>query len=151
MITAKDLMIKDFYSIEADTKVRDLLKLFVEKQVSGVPVVNKNNELAGIITESDILRGIHDPPSLIDVITYVAAFDSEAIISEEINALLNKPVNELMTRKVVTFRGDERLSIIARVFSRNKFKKIPVVSGQKLVGVVSRGDIMRYLVKNFII
>jgi len=151
MVNVKDLMIKEVYSIIANTKIRDLLTLFVEKQVSGVPVVNENNELVGIITDADILGEIHDPPSLIDVMTYVAAFDNTTIIIEEIQELLDRPVYELMSKKVVTVKEDTRLSQVAQIFSRRKFKKIPVVHGKKLIGVLSRGDVVRYLVKEFIL
>ena len=151
MVTVKDLMRNEVYSIHANTNVRDLLNLFVEKQITGAPVVKENNELVGIITDADVLGEIYDPPSLIDVMTYVAAFDTEALFLEEIHALLEKPVIDLMTKKVITVTEDTRLSKVAQIFSKRKFKKIPVVSEQKIIGVVSRGDVVRYLVQKFIL
>lgn len=150
MVTVKELINRDFYTIKAGEKVRDLLKLFVEKQVSGVPVVDENGGLVGIITDADILGQIHKPTSLLDTMTYIMIFDTDAIVSGEIDNLIEKPVHELMTRKVITVTLYDSLSDVARIFSKRKFKKVPVVDGQKLIGVVSRGDMVRYLVREFL-
>lgn len=151
MVTVKDVMRSEVYSIHANSNVRDLLNLFIEKQITGALVVNENNELAGIITDADVLGEIYDPPTLIDVMTFVAAFDTEAFFLEEIHELMDKPVNDLMTKKVITVTENTRISKVAQIFSRRKFKKVPVVNGQKIIGVVSRGDVVRYLVQKFLL
>lgn len=150
MVTVKDLMRKDVYSIRAKGKVRELLNLFVEKQVSGVPVVKEDNTLAGIITDADILRELDDSPSFIDALTFIMVFDTRASLSEKIYDLLDTPVEKLMTKRVVTVTEDTGLSDVAQILSNRQFKKLPVLDGDKLIGVVSRGDVVNYLVREFL-
>lgn len=150
MATVKEIMNNDIYYIEAKKTVRDLLDLFAEKQVSGVPVVDENNKLVGIITDADVLARIQKQPTLIDVMTYVVILDADAITSGEINKLLDKRVSELMTRKVITVNEDTDLAEVAQILSKRKFKKVPVVNKGKLTGVVSRGDMVRYLMREFL-
>lgn len=150
MVTVKELMNTDIYSIRAREKVRDLLNIFVDKQVSGVPVVDDDNILVGIITDADILAEIREVPSLIDVMTYVIVLNAEAIFLEKLYALLERPVHELMTKKVVSVTENATISDVAQILIRRKFKKLPVVKGKKLIGVVSRGDVVRYMVREFL-
>ena len=147
MVGAKELMNTDVYAIQADKKVFELLELFDEKKVSGVPVVDNDNMLVGIITIGDVLSRIHKPLPLFDIITFIAVLDTEAIIMGEIYGVLEKPVSELMTRKVIAVTEDTGFADIARLLSRYKFKKLPVVDGKKLIGVVSRGEVVRYFVR----
>jgi CBS domain-containing protein len=150
MASVRDIMRRDVYTVKAQDKVRDVLKLFVEKQVSGVPVVDDGNNLVGIITDADILRQVQEPPSFIDFMTFIMVYDSKAVMEEKMRAMLEKPVQKLMTTGVVTVTEDTSLSDVAQILSRRKFKKVPVVEGRKLVGVVSRGDVVRYLIQEFL-
>jgi len=140
----------DVYTIQVDKRVFDLLELFDEKKVSGVPVVDNDNTLVGIITIGDVLSRIHKPLPLFDVMTFIAVLDTEAIIMGEIYGVLEKPVSELMTRKVITVTEDTGFADVAKLLSRHKFKKLPVVDGKRLVGVVSRGEIVRYFVREYL-
>lgn len=150
MVTVKDLMRKDVYSIRVNGKVRELLNLFVEKQVSGVPVVRENNTLAGIITDADILRELDESPSFIDALTFIMVVDTHVSLSEKVYSLLETPVEKLMTKRVVTVTEDTGLSDVAQILSNRQFKKLPVLDGDKLIGVVSRGDVVHYLVREFL-
>lgn len=147
MVVAKELMNTDVYSIQADKKVFALLELFEEKKVSGVPVVDKNNQLIGMITIGDVLSRIHKPLPFFDAMLYIAVLDTEAVIMGEIYDVLEKPVSELMTRKIITVTEDTGFADIAKLLSKYKFKKLPVVDGKKLIGVVSRGEVVRYFIK----
>jgi CBS domain-containing protein len=147
MVVAKELMNTDVYSIQADKKVFALLELFEEKKVSGVPVVDNNNLLIGIITIGDVLSRIHKPLPFFDAMIYIAVLDTEAVIMGEIYDVLEKPVSELMTRKIITVTEDTGFADIAKLLSKYKFKKLPVVDGKKLIGVVSRGEVVRYFIR----
>lgn len=150
MVTVKDLMREEVFSIRADRKVKELLQLFVEKQVSGVPVVKDNDKLVGIVTDADILGKIDNSPSFIDTLTYIIVVNKQASLSDKINELLDTPVEKLMTRRVVTVSRNTGLSDVSQILSNRQFKKLPVVDGDKLVGVVSRSDVVRYLVREFL-
>ena len=150
MASAKELMNTDVYSIQADMKVIELLELFEEKKVSGVPVVDQENLLVGIITIGDVLGRIHKPLPFFDAMIYIAVLDTEAIIKGEIYDVLEKPVSELMTRKVITVTEDTGFADIAKLLSKYKFKKLPVVDKKKLIGVVSRGEVVRYFIREYL-
>nr|WP_243137436.1 CBS domain-containing protein [Desulfofundulus thermobenzoicus] len=143
-------MRRDVYTVHARDKVRDVLNLFVEKHVSGVPVVDDRNNLVGIITDADILRQVHEPPSFLDFISYIVFYDGEAALEGKIQAMLEEPVRKLMTTDVITVTEDTGLSDVAQILSRRRFKKVPVVQGRKLVGIISRSDVVRYLVREFL-
>ena len=150
MVIVKDLMKENYYSIGEQEKVRDLLMLFVEKQISGVPVVSKDQTLVGMISDADILRQIQQPPSFIDFMTYLVVLDSEKVMTEQIKEMLDKPVKDLMTKSVVTVEEDTDVATVAQILSRRKFKKLPVVQGKKIVGIISRSDVIRRLVQEFL-
>lgn len=150
MVTVKDLMKENYYSIGEQEKVRDLLMLFIEKQVSGVPVVDKDQHLVGMISDADILKQIKQPPSFIDFMTYIVVLDSERVMTEQIKEMLDKPVRELMTEKVITVEEDTDVATVAQILSKRKFKKLPVVRGKQIIGIVSRSDVIRRLVQEFL-
>jgi len=81
---------------------------------------------------------------------YVAVLDTDAIVKGEIYDVLEKPVSELMTRKVVTVNEDTGFADIVRLLSHHKFKKLPVVDGNKLIGVINRGEIVRYFIYKYL-
>lgn len=150
MVVAKELMNTDVYAVQSDQSIFELLKLFEEKKVSGVPVVDKNNLLVGIITIGDVLSRIHKPLPFFDAMIYIAVLDTDAIIMGEIYDVLEKPVSELMTRKVITVTENTGFADVAKLLSRYKFKKLPVVIGKKLIGVVSRGEVVRYFIREYL-
>jgi CBS domain-containing protein len=150
VVVAKELMNTDVYAIYSDRNIFELLKLFDEKKVSGVPVVDKDNLLVGIITIGDVLSRIHKPLPFFDAMIYIAVLDTDAIIMGEIYDVLEKPVSELMTRKVITVTEDTGFADVAKLLSRYKFKKLPVVAGKKLIGVVSRGEVVRYFIREYL-
>lgn len=150
MVTVKDLINRDVYFIKENDKVIDLLALFDEKKISCAPVVDSKNKLIGIITIADILSRIHKPLPLFDIMSYVVVLDTDAIVKGEIYDVLEKPVSELMTRKVISVGEDATFADVARLMSRYRFKKIPVVEEKKLVGVVNRGEIVRYFIKEYL-
>lgn len=154
MVTTKDLMRTDVYSIRKEAKISELLNLFVEKQVTGVPVVDENNMLVGIISDADILGQINESSSFIDFMSYMSYMvvleDDEENLSEKIRELLDLQVADLMTKKVLTVTADTCLTDVAKTLSKRKFKKLPVVEGQKLIGTITRGDVIRYLVRQFL-
>lgn len=150
MLTVREIMNRNVYSIRKDATIRDLLNLFVEKNISGVPVVDENGLLVGIISDADILGQIHEPPSFIDFMTQVFVLDTEMIFMGEVYNLLDKPVHTIMTKKLYTVTEDTSLTHVARTLSKHKFKKLPVVDGRKLIGIVNRSNVLSYLVREFL-
>lgn len=124
MLTLKDFMIKEVVSVKADTPIFDAVELMRKNDVTGLPVVDGDNDLVGVITEKDVLR-------------LLFADEQEK----------NKTVDFFMTRPAVSFCENESLWSVCDLMIVNYFRRVPVVSRKgKLVGIISRPDIIDYII-----
>jgi len=136
----KDFMIKDVYVMNETESLKSLLELFVEKKIGGVPVVDENNRLKGIISDGDVLRTLKPKTYT----SYYAFYIEE--LDETIVANANKPLKKVMHKKVVTLDENDDLETALKLLASHHFKKIPVINQNKeVVGIVSRGDMIRNL------
>ncbi|WP_088227644.1 CBS domain-containing protein [Desulfosporosinus sp. FKB] len=152
MAKAFETMVKQVVSVSNNDSVKTVLQAFVEHRISGVPVINAKNEPIGFISDGDIMKniGYQDPK-----IFFIDAFNSASWVDTEtfddkIKNLMNCNVMEIATKRVMTVEAEEDLDQVAKVLGNKKIKKVPVVSQGKLVGIISRGDIVRYIVNNYI-
>jgi CBS domain-containing protein len=111
-------IMKNVVTIRKDAPLKDALQLMVSKGV-GCLIVAENDSILGIITERDAMKQISD------------STDS-----------LKRPVNDLMSKKVITIEASRDLNFAAELMSENKIKKLPVVDGKKLVGIITSTDIV---------
>lgn len=119
MLKAKDVMTKDVRTIGPDAMLAEAIELLIAEKISGMPVINARGKMIGIISEKDILN---------------FAFSGN---------LRNTKVREAMTKDVVSFTSDTDVDTIALAIAHNKFRRVPIVDSGKLVGIVSRRDIIR--------
>ncbi|MBF0252959.1 MAG: CBS domain-containing protein [Candidatus Omnitrophica bacterium] len=125
MAKAKDIMTKNVVLIKPDTSVYDAIIILVDKQISGMPVVNDKNELVGVVTEQDFL----------------VYFDF--VGNSEVKKAL---VKDYMTRETVQFKPDSDVSEILRAFVQKNIKRVPITNeNDEVVGVVSRRDVLKYM------
>lgn len=119
MLKAKDIMSKTVTTIRSDETLQDAIQLLVCKEISGLPVVDEREKMVGIITEKDILNFVFS------------------------GNLKNTRVADVMSKEVVCFSPETDVDIIALAVGQNKFRRVPIVDGDKVVGIVSRRDIIR--------
>ncbi|AEF95576.1 CBS domain-containing protein [Methanotorris igneus] len=117
----REIMEEDVITIKENAEIDDIIKTFLEKNVGGTPIVNNNNQLISLITERDVIRVLKDK------------------ISEE------EKVMDYMTKKVIAATAGERLKDVARTMLRNGFRRLPVVSEGKLVGIITSTDFIKLL------
>jgi CBS domain-containing protein len=122
-VKVADYMTRQLITFYADTPLFDAIKTLSEHHVSGAPVINKAGQLVGVMSEVDCLRGILDK-------TYH---------EEEVGGT----VGEFMTTKVDTVTGNTDIIAVAQQFIHRGRRRIPVVEDGKLIGQVSRKDILR--------
>ena len=127
MATAKELMNTSVVAINQDEDVGEALRMMALNNITGLPVVDDDGTLAGIITEKDIL-------------VLLCNRVEEAGVDREIGK-----VGEFMTRHVVCFHPEDSLRDIAECLSTNNFRRVPILDQGKLVGIVSRRDVIRYI------
>jgi CBS domain-containing protein len=128
MTEINDIMKTDVITVERKTPILDAIRTLLEHNFTGLPVVDKKGYIVGIITEKDVLAlamSIHDK-------TY-----------ESDTAAAN--VEDFMTPDVVTVEVTETLKQVCSNLMKHPFRRIPIVSKGKLVGLVSRKDIIAYI------
>jgi CBS domain-containing protein len=141
----KDFMIKDVIFVHPDSTIKEVMQTFVDKKIGGLPIVNAEGKLKGIITDGDILRAIRPIDRHIqdyfNLITYIHEQDVES----RLNELADLPILKLAkTRGIVTVSPDDDMKQVVVILSKHHFKKLPVTdSDNKVVGVISRGDVIR--------
>jgi CBS domain-containing protein len=149
---AKDLMISNVVKVHPETTLRELLKQLMEWKIGGVPVVNDDNRLVGMVSDGDVLRFIRPISAKhFNFFTYIVSID-EVHVDETIPVQLEKPVKSCMKRSgLVTLSAEDDFEDVVSVLSNHHFKKIPVLGeDQSVIGVISRGDVVRCIVKEWI-
>jgi len=124
MLHAKDVMTKSVICIRKETLILEAIKLMAKNNVTGIPVVEDDMTLVGILSEQDVLRLFH---------TYEDEKD--------------RTVNEFMTQPAVHFEENELLLDVCYCLRDNAIRRVPVTSNGKVVGVISRSDILKCILK----
>jgi len=125
MLKVKDIMTKDVVSVKKDTPIYEAIEIMRKEDITGMPVIEDDMTLVGVITEKDVLR------------LFYADEDEK-----------NQTVGFFMTRPAVSYRENENLRSVCDFMMINYFRRVPVVSKQgKLVGIISRPDIIDYLLE----
>ena len=141
----KDIMIKDVTSALADCKLYNLLEILSRHRITGVPVVNKDQEVIGFISQHDIIKTT--------LPNYLGIVNSGSILSEFIQLSKNlkenseRPISDFMIKNVVTVNENDNEVLAADLLIRNKVQRLPVISNKKLVGVITLTDICKVLIK----
>lgn len=137
----EEIMTRAVETITPETSLKDVASLMCLKRFSGLPVVEENNELVGILAERDILRYLF--PDIKDIMLQsMGTLDFEGM-EEDYKKVLPLKAKELMVKNVMTVRPDMPILKAVSVMARNNFRRIPVADGNILVGMLSLGDIHR--------
>ncbi len=124
MLKAKDIMTENVVSVKKDTPIYEALELLAKYNITGIPVVREDMILVGVLSEKDVLR------------LFYAHEDEE-----------EGTVNDFMTQPAVHFDEKESLLDICDCLTNNYFRRVPVTSGGNLVGIISRKDIINYILQ----
>jgi CBS domain-containing protein len=120
---ARDVMSHPVTTIGANATLREAARLLVNTRVSALPVVDERGALAGIVSEADLIRRVTGEPA--------------------VDAALSSKVADVLTREVITATEDTELEDVARLMLKHRTKRIPIVRGSSVVGVVSRIDLVK--------
>jgi CBS domain-containing protein len=141
---AIDVMVRDVVTVHPDIDVADAIKLLSEHDISGLPVVDEAGNLIGMLSEADLIHRAEigtekHRPWWLETVT------GAATLAEEFAKSHGKKVGEVMTDGVITVTEETPLSEIAALFERKRIKRVPVVKDGKLVGIVSRSNLIQAL------
>jgi CBS domain-containing protein len=150
----KDFMIRSVITVNESDSVEMLLKKMAKYKIGGLPVVDTENRLKGIVTDGDVLRYL--TPAEENMYLYWAYYvagvpDIPEIPEESLASKKEDPVKDFMKKKVATIGEEDSLKNAIELLAKHNFKEIPVVNKEKkVVGIISRGDIIRKLSETFL-
>ncbi len=148
MLKAKDVMTRDVITVTPETKVTKIAGLLLEKHFNGLPVVNRNGDLLGIICQSDLIAEQKKLP-IPSVFTILDAFIPiypPGKNAKEMQKIAAIKASEAMTPDPVTVDPEAGIDEIASIMVNKGIHTIPVMEGGKLVGIIGKGDILRTLI-----
>ncbi len=155
MLKVKDIMTKRVLTVGPDTLVKDAVALLAEKDISGVPVLD-DGKLVGIFSESDILRSIKmtkkDLRLVYPSVSPLGIAFQEDVTQREILEAYGEagmlPVKDVMTKQVITIDPEMTINDAIVRMRDNAINRLPVLDKGALVGIVTRGDIIKGLAKD---
>lgn len=147
---ARDIMTRKVIAVEKGTPVHEIYGLFLKNNIMGVPVVDKNKKIIGIVTERDLAVRAEqvDTPASVNLLGSIIYLRDISKYNEMLKKQLGQLAVDVMSSPVQTLHDDTPLSEILVVMDRNHINRIPIVdSSEKLAGIVTRTDIIRELIK----
>ena len=145
-IRVRDVMNRDVIAVHPDTHVKEVAMMMTEHHIRALPVVDKENRVVGIVSESDLFlkeKGI--PFSAVKLPTLFEKWVDPTHLAEIYEAASEHTAADVMTEDVITVEPDETVGHSALLMFKHDFRTLPVVENGKLVGVISRGDFIRLL------
>ncbi len=147
MPQAKDIMTHKVITVKEDLPISEVAQILTEKHISGVPVLNANQELVGIVCESDIIdqtKRFH-LPTVVNLMGYIVFLESGKKFEKELKKMIGFTAGDIMTREVKTVTPETPLEEIATLMTESHVHSIPVLDGKNLVGIIGKKDIIRSL------
>ena len=141
---AKNIMTAPVVSVQLDATVAHAVEIMLQNRISGLPVVDKHGHLVGIVTEGDFLQRVETEtqrrrPRWLEFLLGPGRLAAEYTHSH------SRRVEDVMTRAPVAVSEEAPLEEIVELMERHQIKRVPVVSSQQLVGIVSRANLLQAL------
>jgi CBS domain-containing protein len=141
---AADVMVTNVITVGPDASVQDVALTLLSARISAVPVVGPKGELLGIVSEGDLMHRAEAGTGRTRP-WWLAIFTGKEALAAEFVKEHSRKVTDVMTRDVVTAAPDTPLSVIANLLEKNAIKRVPIMKGDKIVGIVSRANLLQAL------
>jgi CBS domain-containing protein len=146
-MNASQVMTRSLVSIGPDASILEAAGLMLEHKVSGLPVIDESGDLVGVVTEGDFLRR-EEIGSQIRRPRWIEFFTTPGRLAGEYVHASGRKVRDVMSGEVRTVTEETELSEIARLMQEHAVKRLPVVRDKKLIGIVTRADLLRAVVSS---
>jgi CBS domain-containing protein len=147
---AHEIMISQVYKVKEKDTVRSVIEKFIEHSISGLPVVNDRNEIVAYISDGDIMRYIgKNKDIVVDSFYFVNVIKGDEF-EERVKSILDLNVLKISKNKVIKVPWNEEVEKIAAILGKKQIKKLPVERNGVLIGVISRGDVIRHTFKTIL-
>ncbi|MEI7875185.1 MAG: CBS domain-containing protein [Alphaproteobacteria bacterium] len=141
---AADVMVRDVVTVKADDSVADAIKLLADHDISALPVVNETGAVIGVISEADLMRreeiGTEKHRS-----RWLEAMTPGATMAGEFAKSHGRKVGEIMSDTVISAAEETPVGEIANLLEKHRIKRVPILRDGRLVGVVSRSNLIQAL------
>lgn len=147
---AKDIMTREVLTAKADDNLDFVARVLLENKISGMPVVNDDNEVIGVISEKDLIvkAGELRVPFYLTLLDSIIFLENPMRFNNDLKKYTASKVKDAMTKKVVVVDENEEISRIVDLMQSKKVNRMPVVRDGKLSGIITRNDILKAMVKN---
>ena len=140
--TAGDIMTTDIVSVPVGSSVRDVALLLLEKRISAVPVLAADQQLVGMVSEGDLL-GRDDADRVARRDWWLELLGDGQLLAEPLEAIAARSVEQVMRAPVITIEASAPLHETAEMLRVYDIKRLPVMRGGRMAGIVSRADLVR--------
>jgi len=143
---AKEVMTKNVIAVKEEDTIDDVIKILLSNKISGVPVVNEEKEVIGVVSEADLIFRDKEIeiPAFIPVMEGYIFLQSVKKYEEQLKKQVAYKVKDVMSAPVITAKEDEEIEKIANIMLKKRINRIPIVDKEgKLVGLITRSDILK--------
>ena len=143
---AKDIMTTDVIVANKNDIIANVANLLIKEKIGGLPVVDEENKVVGIITETDIMKKEShvDSPRMLNFIQWIIFLDDMKKFEDEMRAIAAYKVEDLMSKDIITVNENDTFDYVANVMINKSINRVPVVDENNfLKGIICRYDIIK--------
>ena len=141
---AADVMVKSVITVSPDAVVSEVVDRLVENRISALPVIDTGGKVVGIVSEGDLVRRVEAGTELRRSHWLEWMVPNQTLAAEFVKSH-SRRVSDIMTRRVISVTPDTPLDEVATILESNGIKRVPVIDNGKLVGIVSRSNLVQAL------
>jgi CBS-domain-containing membrane protein len=147
MLQARDIMTKEVITVSPRTSVLELARLLAEHKINGAPVVDDQGGLLGVVTQNNLIDRVKkfELPHVITILDAHFYLERPSTFKKNLEKLLGNLVADIMTTPPVTISPEVEVDEIASIMARQKIHTLPVLAGDKIIGIIGKIDIIRAL------
>jgi CBS domain-containing protein len=147
MLKVKDIMTRELITVSPQTEIVSAAKILLEKRINGLPVIDDSGKLVGILCQSDLVAQQKSIPipSVYTLLDSFIPLTSIKRIDKEVQKIAALKVEQAMTPDPVTVGPETDIEDVARLMVDKKYHTLPVMEGDKIVGIVGKEDVLKIL------
>lgn len=146
---AKEIMNRKVIAVNQEMTVDEVVKILLDHGISGVPVVEEDGRVVGIVSETDLIyreKKLH-LPSFISILQGIVFLESTKDLERQVKKMAAYKVKDVMTKDVITVLEDAELEDVVDIIIDKKVNRVPVTDSKgKLLGIITRSDILRHII-----
>jgi CBS domain-containing protein len=150
VLTVRDVMTTDLITVAPDMDIVAAAKILLDNRINGVPVVDENDHLVGILCQSDLIAQQKKLPipTVFTFLDSVIQLTSTKQFQKQVQKIAALKISDAMTPEPVTVQPDTQVETVAALMVDSGFHTLPVVEGSRLVGIIGKEDVLRTLLPN---